>query len=624
MHRSFFAVKDTFINSGSRESDGVTLQDKNVGQDEILELKKVFRNKEFHAPTRMLIQFNSDEVKSYLTSSNVPSDYKLILKLFETAGTSGLSNDYNIAAYPLSESWDEGIGKEADNPKTTVGCSWLNRQNRGEAVSEVTWSNDGGTYISGDEVTQSFSLSSPDIEMDVTSIAKKWFSGENQNHGFLLRFSGSSELSTQVSGSTSQSLDLVEHTLTFATSSISESLTFIDNTVVSSSYQISQSLTLNTHTLNNLSGSISASISYEGVDDGTDDQLITFTVTVVSDGGNKYAIDGITTPNISLRSGNTYRFDQSDSSNGPNHPFRFSETENGSHGGGSEYTTGVTVVGTHGQAGAYTQLVVSDTTPDLYYYCTVHSGMGNDALLTTSNDVLTSINYMSSSISSSLSQSLDAVNHFSSSISSSISQSLTLIQHTTNTTSSSISESIDLTTHTFTTVLSTGEPEDLKFFSRQTNTIYSPKLELRWDDHLPATGSNTGSLQPLDLSGQTENYVYQLHTREAYKETETVKFRFGARKRYIGKSFSTSIQTVSGSYFAEGSASYSIIDMATNEDVIPFSSYTTMSCDPISPYFTQDLNTFEPNRAYKIMLKVNHNDGQTHIYDDGFEFILRT
>ena len=67
-----------------------------------------------------------------------------------------------------------------------------------------------------------------------------------------------------------------------------------------------------------------------------------------------------------------------------------------------------------------------------------------------------------------------------------------------------------------------------------------------------------------------------------------------------------------------------LIDMATNEDVIPFSSYTTMSCDPISPYFTQDLNTFEPNRAYKIMLKVNHNDGQTIVYDDDFEFILRT
>ena len=63
--------------------------------------------------------------------------------------------------------------------------------------------------------------------------------------------------------------------------------------------------------------------------------------------------------------------------------------------------------------------------------------------------------------------------------------------------------------------------------------------------------------------------------------------------------------------------------MATNESVVPFSTYTTMSCDSVSNYFKQDLNGFEPNRAYKIMVKVKHNDKQTIIYDDDFEFILR-
>ena len=52
MHRSFFAVKDTTINSGSDLIDGTTFQDKNVGQDEILELKKVYDNKEFKFPIR--------------------------------------------------------------------------------------------------------------------------------------------------------------------------------------------------------------------------------------------------------------------------------------------------------------------------------------------------------------------------------------------------------------------------------------------------------------------------------------------------------------------------------------------------------------------------------------------
>ena len=74
----------------------------------------------------------------------------------------------------------------------------------------------------------------------------------------------------------------------------------------------------------------------------------------------------------------------------------------------------------------------------------------------------------------------------------------------------------------------------------------------------------------------------------------------------------------------DGKGSYSIIDMATNESVVPFSAYTTMSCDTTSNYFKQDLNAFEPNRAYKILVKVNHNDGQEIIYDNDFEFILRS
>ena len=94
--------------------------------------------------------------------------------------------------------------------------------------------------------------------------------------------------------------------------------------------------------------------------------------------GNKYYIDGTVSPTLSLSEGNIYRFDQSDSSNS-GHPLRFSTTANGSHGGGSEYTTGVTTNGTPGSSGAYTQITVAVGAPTLYYYCTNHSGMGGQA-----------------------------------------------------------------------------------------------------------------------------------------------------------------------------------------------------------------------------------------------------
>ena len=105
----------------------------------------------------------------------------------------------------------------------------------------------------------------------------------------------------------------------------------------------------------------------------------TFTVTVVSTGsGNKYFIDGVQQATINLGEGGTYQFDQSDSSNST-HPLRFSTTSDGTHNSGSEYTTGVTTIGTPGSSGAYTQITVAASAPTLYYYCSVHPGMGGQA-----------------------------------------------------------------------------------------------------------------------------------------------------------------------------------------------------------------------------------------------------
>ncbi len=112
----------------------------------------------------------------------------------------------------------------------------------------------------------------------------------------------------------------------------------------------------------------------------------TYTVTVQSTGyGNKYYIDGVQQATIVLAKGITYKFDVSDSSVG-GHPFKFSTTSDGTHGGGSEYTTGVTTSGTAGDAGAYVQISVADSAPStLYYYCQYHSGMGGSATITTSD-----------------------------------------------------------------------------------------------------------------------------------------------------------------------------------------------------------------------------------------------
>ena len=116
----------------------------------------------------------------------------------------------------------------------------------------------------------------------------------------------------------------------------------------------------------------------------------TLTVTVASktsehpyDGGssNAYVIDGVEAPYITLTPDTTYRFDESDSSNS-GHPLLFYYESDKT----TAYSTGVTVNGTAGNAGAYVEIKATAATPTvLFYQCSNHALMGNRVNFDTRN-----------------------------------------------------------------------------------------------------------------------------------------------------------------------------------------------------------------------------------------------
>jgi hypothetical protein len=155
----------------------------------------------------------------------------------------------------------------------------------------------------------------------------------------------------------------------------------------------------------------------------------------------------------------------------------------------------------------------------------------------------------------------------------------------------------------------------IKFFSKETNTIYEPKLELVWDD----SRFLTGSLTPVTGSAQDEYKVVITNLKNEYVANTTVKIRLKGRDIYPLKSFDRTFSYDQVKYLPSGSTQYQIEDYVTGETIFPFGDYTKVSCDSTSNYFIMDLSTLPINRTYRLKIKIIES-GITTIVDDKYIF----
>jgi hypothetical protein len=153
----------------------------------------------------------------------------------------------------------------------------------------------------------------------------------------------------------------------------------------------------------------------------------------------------------------------------------------------------------------------------------------------------------------------------------------------------------------------------LKFFGKETNTIYQPKLVIGWDDQI----FNTGSLHPVDLEdGEIVVRVKPL-TKE-YKLNTTKIIRLVGREKYPLKTFTNAFASDVVKYLPS-TTYYQIKDYLSNDVIIPFSEYSKVSCDSKGNYIKFDFTNWQPNRVYKIEFKIE-NEGDTIHFDDKITF----
>ncbi|HEX5186900.1 MAG TPA: hypothetical protein VFV86_08425 [Nitrososphaeraceae archaeon] len=158
----------------------------------------------------------------------------------------------------------------------------------------------------------------------------------------------------------------------------------------------------------------------------------------------------------------------------------------------------------------------------------------------------------------------------------------------------------------------TGSQLILKYFSRDTHTIYPPCLEFRWNDFSYSTGS-------LSTVTSDEIVATLANNKGEFQQDSIQKFRINVRDKYPTRIFQTSsIYTVNkllptASYWA-------IKDLDTEETVINFDeTYTKLSCDSQGNYFSLYMNGLEVERYYKILIKTTINNS-TLVLDNNYYF----
>jgi len=152
----------------------------------------------------------------------------------------------------------------------------------------------------------------------------------------------------------------------------------------------------------------------------------------------------------------------------------------------------------------------------------------------------------------------------------------------------------------------------IRYFSRDTHTIYPPCLELKWDD----SAYNTGSLPAITSTPTT---VAVDNNLGVFYSGSVNTFRVNARPTNPPKIWQTaSLFTIN--YALPQTTYYAIKDLDTDEFVVDFdSNYTKVSCDSTSNYFTLYMNGLEPERYYKILIQSTIG-ATTTVFDNNYIF----
>jgi hypothetical protein len=152
----------------------------------------------------------------------------------------------------------------------------------------------------------------------------------------------------------------------------------------------------------------------------------------------------------------------------------------------------------------------------------------------------------------------------------------------------------------------------VKLFSKETHTIYQPKLRIGWNDQAFSPGS-------LSAITSTNLKVVARNFKKEYKVNTTPKIEVLGRELYPVKTFSNTF-TYNDIKYLPTSSYYQIKDFASDDVIVPFGDYSKISCNSSGNYFKLNLSNWEIGRVYKMEFKVDFGEGDIQYFDDDLTF----
>ena len=144
MYRILTASKDTYITNKIINND-FRATDANVGRAGTLDLFKLFDESDISGEskpkelTRVLVKFDLNPLRQ-LTGSILdytdPS-FKCNVKMFDVMGGQTLPSNFKLILFPLSKSFDEGIGKDVVKFQDLDAANFITSSISGDTA--VTW-----------------------------------------------------------------------------------------------------------------------------------------------------------------------------------------------------------------------------------------------------------------------------------------------------------------------------------------------------------------------------------------------------------------------------------------------------------------------------------------------------